>query len=706
MTHFQMQHDNEVNSASWNTAVTSIDAQDELHLDTAWDWLRQSRLRAPSNADIWDLRARWSSYRTDFLRQLRTGTYRLTPMYIVGRESQAMWSAEDALALKWVKLGLEGHIPLHEKCEHVKGHSSGTSVSRLASTLTGQGYQWVCRTDIQGYYAQIDKVRLLTQLQQHITRPAYLSLLTQYVHYSVEDAGEFHTPKKEIPRGCALSLLKGALHLWSVDVYFAGQPNTHYVRYMDDFVILSKRRWQIRKQVKSLNQFLEQMGFIQNPDKTFIGRVKKGVDWLGAWLTRVGVTGIAPRVLANHSEKVRRLYERIRHWTKERQVARVSQYRNRWLKWAWALTLLPILPTWAATYAPPAVRGETLIPLGSVNVNLVLPPESAVGSIDFGGRLSQSPIWGGIDSGTVGVFPPRGALGGYNGFVIPGCSVCLLIIEGAPDLDTWARVFEEPPPGPGYRGEVGGFYITRTGGVTWRSIRSTRTINGLYQVPNTSQLVTGSKTIAQNGNRAYWRGAAVPNRSINGTYNLFIYAPLTISGEFTLPRIRFVQGLLWRAGAYGSFEVVPNATTVLVPNRVTTCSPSHSPAAIQLTPGSVARSTITWGCQGLEPESLRVTMSSGYGTPDKLGSYMPSKTGGGQNPGDGPVLYGTISPTAPVCGGNWGSNNTLRWDDSSTDTGVVSPNAATTQLSWVACQSATTPPGEYELVGTMKFEYK
>ncbi|HHA2250258.1 TPA: reverse transcriptase domain-containing protein, partial [Enterobacter ludwigii] len=158
---------------------------------------------------------------------------------------------------------------------------------------------------------------------------------------------EFHTPESGIARGCALSPLMGALHLHAMDAWFAGQmeqakknnkPGIYYARYMDDIVILAHTRWQLRRQVRALNQFFNEGGFCQHPDKTFIGRTERGFDWMGAQMSDTGVEGIAHRARTNHLERLRRLYERVRKWPAARRQARMSQYRKRWKIWAGALT--------------------------------------------------------------------------------------------------------------------------------------------------------------------------------------------------------------------------------------------------------------------------------------------------------------------------------------------------------------------------------
>lgn len=102
---------------------------------------------------------------------------------------------------------------------------------------------------------------------------------------------------------------------------------------MDDFFIIAKTRWQLRRAVQKLNQYFQHFGFQQHPDKTFIGPTHKGTDWMGYWLTHEGVQSVAPRALTNHLIKLRRLYEQTRHLPAKQQQMRVVDYVRRWRKW-------------------------------------------------------------------------------------------------------------------------------------------------------------------------------------------------------------------------------------------------------------------------------------------------------------------------------------------------------------------------------------
>ncbi|MDS1619995.1 transposase, partial [Escherichia coli] len=108
-------------------------------IDSAWLdaqlWLWKQRRNAPPDADIWDLRFHWERECQQLWRAICEGKYRLSPMQVYRKktsESLAQWSARDALALKWAALHAKEHLPIHERCEHSKGHGGVVkSVARL-----------------------------------------------------------------------------------------------------------------------------------------------------------------------------------------------------------------------------------------------------------------------------------------------------------------------------------------------------------------------------------------------------------------------------------------------------------------------------------------------------------------------------------------------------------------------------------------------
>lgn len=278
----------------------------------AWEWLKTQRQHSPVNADIWHLRFHWQRIAPGLYSRVFAGMYRLTPMRIVNDKAQ--WCAQDALVLKWVALRVESLLPQHNRCHHVKGHGgSYGSVSRVAEALCDGGYAFVLRTDIRGYYAAINKSQLLRHVSEHVTDPVLYDLIEQYVNYSVEDSGVFHTPESGICRGCALSPLLGGSFLYYIDQYYHSQENKiFYARYMDDFLIMSRKRWHLRRCIAALNKFFDTHGFEKHPDKTQIGKLSKGFDWLGVYFAPDWEPTISRRSVDNHHNQRLRVYERAR----------------------------------------------------------------------------------------------------------------------------------------------------------------------------------------------------------------------------------------------------------------------------------------------------------------------------------------------------------------------------------------------------------
>src|SRR5262249_40938587 len=63
-----------------------------------------------------------------------------------------------------------------------------------------------------------------------------------------------------------------------------------YVRFMDDIVVLAPTRWRLRAAVRQVQQTLTTLGLATHPDKTFIGRVERGFDFLGYHITPHGLS--------------------------------------------------------------------------------------------------------------------------------------------------------------------------------------------------------------------------------------------------------------------------------------------------------------------------------------------------------------------------------------------------------------------------------
>ena len=99
----------------------------------------------------------------------------------------------------------------------------------------------------------------------------------------------------------------GALFLKPLDDRMAAM-GCFYARFMDDWVILAPTRWKLRRAIRAVNEEMAKLRVAQHLDKTFIGRIARGFDFLGYWFSSNGLS-IARKTVERMVEKVLRLYE-------------------------------------------------------------------------------------------------------------------------------------------------------------------------------------------------------------------------------------------------------------------------------------------------------------------------------------------------------------------------------------------------------------
>ena len=96
---------------------------------------------------------------------------------------------------------------------------------------------------------------------------------------------------------------------------------------MDDWVILAPTRWKLRRAIRAVNSTLEELQVEQHPDKTYIGPVERGFDFLGYSFTPEGL-GVAPRTVQKFATNIARLYEQ------GATSSRLGQYADHWSRWS------------------------------------------------------------------------------------------------------------------------------------------------------------------------------------------------------------------------------------------------------------------------------------------------------------------------------------------------------------------------------------
>lgn len=319
-------------------------------LNRAYAWLCARRREYSANHDVWTLRRRWPRLKPQLQAELRAGTYRFSAVRRIQTEEGALdvWAASDALVLKAMAIVLGRHLQPHlsDRCIHLAGHGgSKAAVRAVAENLAANTF--VLRADVKSYYASIDHEILLDQLQPLVPDGRVLALITQYLRHVIYDDGLYRDVRHGLSRGCPLSPLLGALYLGALDERLEKQ-GLFYARFMDDWVVLAPTRHKLRKAIKLVNRTLNELKLGKHPDKTFIGRIMRGFDFLGYHFSPGGLS-LAPQTIDRFKARLARLYEQGADET------RLGQYRRRWWRWANAGVTLTELTGPPPGAAAPAV---------------------------------------------------------------------------------------------------------------------------------------------------------------------------------------------------------------------------------------------------------------------------------------------------------------------------------------------------------------
>ena len=298
----------------------------DVTLELAYAWVCTQREGHSPNNSVWDLRYNWEIVKPLLQNQLLTNTFRLSPLqsHLINGEYISSWTAIDALVLKALSLTLQPLFTPDEytHCTHLK-NAGGIHAALKNVSCNKSRYHHVLKSDAYHYYESIDHGVLLTLLKQYVACPILLDLVAQYCQRLEMKDGHYYHFNRGIPKGCSLSPLMAALYLKPLDDEM--KQHGFYVRFMDDWIVMVKTKQQLRKIIRLTHKILTQLKLKMHPDKTFLGCIKKGFDFLGV---HFGDTlKISKTSQENHHAKIAQRY------AQGARVACIGAYKARWTSW-------------------------------------------------------------------------------------------------------------------------------------------------------------------------------------------------------------------------------------------------------------------------------------------------------------------------------------------------------------------------------------
>jgi RNA-directed DNA polymerase len=136
---------------------------------------------------------------------------------------------------------------------------------------------WVLKCDIKKFFASVDHGVLIAILGERITDGGLLDLLSRIIR-SFEV-----TPDRGLPLGNLTSQLFANVYMHELDQFVKRFLHaSFYIRYADDFVLLSNDRYRLISLLPLVQSFLhERLKLTLHPSKVFLQTVASGTDVLG-----------------------------------------------------------------------------------------------------------------------------------------------------------------------------------------------------------------------------------------------------------------------------------------------------------------------------------------------------------------------------------------------------------------------------------------
>jgi len=174
------------------------------------------------------------------------------------------------------------------------GKGQHRAIDRFQGWLRGSRY--VLRADIRKFYPSVDHELLSGLIARRIRDPRVLDLVRvilrsgegildsecEPVWFPGDDRFTPGARRRGLPIGNLTSQFLGNVYLNELD-HFVKEAlcRSRYLRYMDDFVVLSDRRSELRDGRARIADFLSRLRLVLNPAETRVWRTTDGVEFLG-----------------------------------------------------------------------------------------------------------------------------------------------------------------------------------------------------------------------------------------------------------------------------------------------------------------------------------------------------------------------------------------------------------------------------------------
>lgn len=190
-------------------------------------------------------------------------------------------------------------------CRLNKGTHKAVARLEKFTRKVSQNYSrpcWALKCDIRKFFASIDHQILLKLLKRKIVDEDIIWLVTQVINSFDSEFGR----GKGIPLGNLTSQVFANIYLDELDKYIKHRFRVkYYLRYVDDFLLLSENKEFLNKYIQLLSEFLqENLRLELHPKKVIFKKLDWGIDFLGYI--------VLPHYRLPRTKTKRRIFEEVR----------------------------------------------------------------------------------------------------------------------------------------------------------------------------------------------------------------------------------------------------------------------------------------------------------------------------------------------------------------------------------------------------------
>ncbi len=158
-------------------------------------------------------------------------------------------------------------------------HFAVNRLEKFIAKLSGNNRRtiYALKCDIRKFFDSVDKEILLGVIKRKIKDNNSVRLISIILNSFSKETG------KGLPLGNVTSQLFANIYLNELDQYVKHQLKVkYYLRYCDDFVVLSEEPYGLMELAFKVGEFLEEhLALSLHPNKVILRKYKQGIDFLG-----------------------------------------------------------------------------------------------------------------------------------------------------------------------------------------------------------------------------------------------------------------------------------------------------------------------------------------------------------------------------------------------------------------------------------------